>query len=195
MTEPELELKVAFYTYPSALFLTLLGTQLIQFFYNRHWPETNPPTEWKEKTENIRRRCRNLLWILQVLFSALILASVILVAREAIFRHRNNSKLTTFPTTAYEVSLFPASCQTLWSITKSNKLSVGVLYWSATLFRRRTSSWSWRSLDPGTRSLLCVAGGCSVRDSHRGSAFTRAKVSSSACGDLGYSERIECGKD
>lgn len=73
----ELGLEVAFYLYPCGLFLTLLGSQAVE--YRREKQRENSPTsensvsaEDEKDADKIRTRYAWLIWLAQILLSTLL---------------------------------------------------------------------------------------------------------------------------
>jgi hypothetical protein len=103
MARAELALGSLFYLYPFLLTLTLVGAQCVLFFRNRRREAArirNPsasehePKQQPRRSERIRRTCAWLIWLLQLIQSGSLLASISLAAKEA----------AAFPFSAYLVS-------------------------------------------------------------------------------------------
>ncbi|KAH6693590.1 hypothetical protein F5X68DRAFT_45840 [Plectosphaerella plurivora] len=105
MASGELGLKVAFYTYPCILFVSLLGVQSFQFYRRRHRESTRDATTTidKQDAESIRKWYAWLLWVLQLGLSVLLLASVVIAVREAVANLHEAGKVS-FSFSAYLAS-------------------------------------------------------------------------------------------
>lgn len=87
MAGAQLGLKISFYVYPCLLFFTLLSVQSFQFYRDRHGVISRPlvtDPEQKQKAEKTRRSFARFTWFFQLLLCLLFLASIVLVAREAV---------------------------------------------------------------------------------------------------------------
>ncbi|KAF7560548.1 hypothetical protein G7046_g3591 [Stylonectria norvegica] len=105
MANPQVALKVAFYIYPCLLFVALLGAQSLQYYRQRR-REANPNAvndEQKEKAQSIQQRYSRVIWLLQLILSALLLISIVLAVREA-FAGRGVEGKINFPSSAYVAS-------------------------------------------------------------------------------------------
>ena len=104
-------LKVAFYIYPCLLFLSLLGSQSLEHYRNRRkGTQLNVSDAQKQKSQNIQRLYNRVIWILQLIVSLLLLASVILAVIEAITGQHAAAVLFQFPFSGYVVRApFPMS--------------------------------------------------------------------------------------
>ncbi|KAI1043085.1 hypothetical protein LB505_006961 [Fusarium chuoi] len=85
MAKAELGLKIGFYAYPIALFVTLLGVQSAQFYISRHGSTTRKvalDSDLKQHIDKIRKFYTRCIWALQVVLSGLLIASVVFATRE-----------------------------------------------------------------------------------------------------------------
>lgn len=104
MAEPQLGLKLAFYAYPCLLFLTLLGGQSIQYYYNRRkGSESSISDAQKQKATTTRRNYEKTIWALQLILSLLFLASTVLAVLEAVSGQHAATGHIRFPFSAYLV--------------------------------------------------------------------------------------------
>lgn len=104
MASGELGLKTAFYVYPCILFVSLLGVQSFQFWRRRRDATAGASaTIDKQDADAIRRFYARLLWLLQLVLSILILASVIIAVREAVAELHDASGKVSFSFSAYLV--------------------------------------------------------------------------------------------
>ncbi|KAH7146163.1 hypothetical protein EDB81DRAFT_947200 [Dactylonectria macrodidyma] len=105
MAVAELGLKLAFYLYPCLVFVTLLGSQSLQYYLNRRRDSRrNASEEQKQKTDSIRRSHARLIWFFQLLLSALLLVSIILAVREALVGPHDVDDTIEFSFSAYLAS-------------------------------------------------------------------------------------------
>ncbi|CEI62388.1 Heavy metal tolerance protein [Fusarium venenatum] len=108
MAKEELGLKIGFYAYPCALFVTLLGVQSAQFYLTRHGdPKTRQnalDNELKSKTEKIQRLYTRLIWVFQLVLSGLITASIVLTTREVFADQKEIKGKILFSFSAYLAS-------------------------------------------------------------------------------------------
>ena len=114
MTGKWLGLVLAFFIYPCLLFFALLGTQLIQFIVSRgriveDSIDSDDGLNGGNDKRPFKKVSRSIIWTLQSALSALILASIILVAWEAASAVHDGTDKSNFPWTAYQVSLKAAS--------------------------------------------------------------------------------------
>ncbi|KAF4972084.1 hypothetical protein FZEAL_9678 [Fusarium zealandicum] len=87
MASGQAGLKVAFYVYPCLIFLTLLGGQSIQFYRDRRRvsrPSALDDELQRLRADNVRRTHARAIWFFQLVISLLLLASIVIVAREAV---------------------------------------------------------------------------------------------------------------
>lgn len=139
MAGAQLGLKVAFYAYPCSLFVILLGVQSLQYYLNRHGTADRNilDTDQKKRTEKIQRICSKLIWVLQLLLSLLLLASIIITVREAVAGNYEGIGRTDFPVSPYVVCVAivvenPSHCMIL-----VNSGLLGVICWRAALLCSR----------------------------------------------------------
>jgi ABC-type transport system involved in Fe-S cluster assembly fused permease/ATPase subunit len=108
MAKEELGLKIGFYAYPCALFVTLLGVQSAQFYLTRHGdPKTRQnalDNDLKSKTEKIQRFYARLIWGFQLILSGLIIASIVLATREVFADQKDIEGKILFSFSAYLAS-------------------------------------------------------------------------------------------
>ncbi|KAI8665546.1 hypothetical protein LRP88_03952 [Fusarium phalaenopsidis] len=106
MTSPEVGLKVIFYLYPCLLFVTLLGSQCLQFYLSRGREPRRIAldNEQKQKAESIRRVYARVIWFLQFILSLLFVASIAIAAREAVSGHHDSDGTVDFSFSAYLAS-------------------------------------------------------------------------------------------
>ncbi|KAH7322586.1 putative transport protein [Stachybotrys elegans] len=105
MAGAQLGLRIAFYAYPCLLFAVLLGTQSFQFYRERHGQTgASGDDEAKKKAEGVRRTTARFVWPLQVVLSALYLASIIVAVREGFAGHHDGNGTVDFPLSAYVAS-------------------------------------------------------------------------------------------
>ncbi|KAI0134630.1 ABC transporter [Xylariales sp. AK1849] len=97
----EAGLETAFYLYPCGLFATLFLSQLIRYRY-RNVGKVTPIDE--KRSEQIQRFYARLIRFLQLLLSPLLLASIILVAHNAINGPAGIPEQANFPYSAYLAS-------------------------------------------------------------------------------------------
>lgn len=111
MAKGELALRITFYLYPCLLFVALLGVQSFQFYRNRGRDARRNASDDKDKhdAESIRRFHARLIWFLQLVLSFLLLASIIVTAREAVAGRHDGSGNVDFPFSAYLVRSLPFS--------------------------------------------------------------------------------------
>jgi hypothetical protein len=105
MASPEVGLKVIFYLYPCLLFVTLLGSQCLQFYLSRGREPRRIAldNEQKQKAESIRRVYARVIWFLQLVLSLLFVASIAITAREAVSGHHDSDGTVDFSFSAYLV--------------------------------------------------------------------------------------------
>ncbi|KFA55612.1 hypothetical protein S40293_09681 [Stachybotrys chartarum IBT 40293] len=103
MATGDLPLKLCFYLYPCLLFVALLGGQALQFYCDRHRGPRQDASDadQKQKAQRVRRTSAWIIWLLQVVLSLLLLASVIVVARDAVNNHDNVPGRISFSFSAY----------------------------------------------------------------------------------------------
>ncbi|EEU38787.1 uncharacterized protein NECHADRAFT_83033 [Fusarium vanettenii 77-13-4] len=106
MANPEVGLKVIFYLYPCLLFVTLLGSQCLQFYLcrGREPRRIALDNDQKQKAESIRRVHTRVIWLLQLVLSLLFVASVAITAREAVSGHHDSDGTVDFSFSAYLAS-------------------------------------------------------------------------------------------
>ncbi|KID82981.1 ABC transporter, transmembrane domain, type 1 [Metarhizium guizhouense ARSEF 977] len=109
MARAELALQTLFYLYPVLLTLTLIGAQCLLFFRNRRREAASianpsPSDHEPKRPERTRRTCAWLIWSLQLVQSALLIASTSLAAKEALADHDEAPGKTAFPFSAYLAS-------------------------------------------------------------------------------------------
>ncbi|KAJ4255133.1 hypothetical protein NW757_004638 [Fusarium falciforme] len=106
MASPEVGLKVIFYLYPCLLFVTLLGSQCLQFYLSRGREPRRIAldNEQKQKAESIRRVYARVIWFLQLVLSLLFVASIAITAREAVSGHHDSDGTVDFSFSAYLAS-------------------------------------------------------------------------------------------
>jgi hypothetical protein len=94
MAKAELGLKIGFYAYPIVLFVTLLGVQSAQFYISRHGATTRKvalDNDVKQHIDKIRKFYARCIWVLQVVLSGLLIASVVCATRE-VFANQDGEK-------------------------------------------------------------------------------------------------------
>ncbi|KAG8162905.1 hypothetical protein KVR01_007383 [Diaporthe batatas] len=96
-------LEVAFYLYPCGLFATLLGSQSVQYYRERHGKPSRDATADQKQAEATRRLYARLIWGVQLLLSLLVLASIVVVLRDAVAGHAGGPDAA-FPDSAYLAS-------------------------------------------------------------------------------------------
>ncbi|RSL87084.1 hypothetical protein CEP51_002450 [Fusarium floridanum] len=106
MASPEVGLKVIFYLYPCLLFVTLLGSQCLQFYLSRGREPRRIAldNEQKQKAESIRRVYARVIWSLQLVLLLLFVASIAVAAREAVSGHHDSDGTVDFSFSAYLAS-------------------------------------------------------------------------------------------
>ncbi|RGP81237.1 ATP-binding subfamily b [Fusarium longipes] len=108
MAKEELGLKIGFYAYPCALFVTLLGVQSAQFYLSRHGDlksrQNALDTELKSKAEKIRQFYARFIWLFQFVLSGLIIASIVLATREVFADQKDIRGKILFSFSAYLAS-------------------------------------------------------------------------------------------
>ncbi|RSL55240.1 hypothetical protein CEP54_009498 [Fusarium duplospermum] len=106
MASPEVGLKVIFYLYPCLLFVTLLGSQCLQFYLSRGREPRRIAldNEQKQKAESIRRVYARVIWSLQLVLLLLFVASIAITAREAVSGHHDSDGTVDFSFSAYLAS-------------------------------------------------------------------------------------------
>lgn len=67
-------LEVAFYLYPCGLFATLLGSQSVQYYRERHGKPSRDATGDEKQAEATRRFYARLIWAFQLLLSLLVVS-------------------------------------------------------------------------------------------------------------------------
>lgn len=70
----QLGLEVAFYLYPCGLFATLLGSQSVQYYRERHGKPNRDATADEKQAEATRRFYARLIWCFQFLLSLLLVS-------------------------------------------------------------------------------------------------------------------------
>ncbi|KUI53152.1 Heavy metal tolerance protein [Cytospora mali] len=96
-------LEVAFYFYPCGLFVTLLVSQSVEYYRERHGKLRHDVTD--EKTaESIRRLYARLIWCVQFILSLLLIATIVLVVRDAVTGHHDDDARDNFPFSAFLAS-------------------------------------------------------------------------------------------
>ncbi|KAK2610220.1 hypothetical protein N8I77_003670 [Diaporthe amygdali] len=93
-------LEVAFYLYPCGLFATLLGSQSVKYYRERYGKLNRDATADEKQAEATRRFYARLIWCFQLLLSLLLLASIVVVLRDAIAGHAGGPQAA-FPDSAY----------------------------------------------------------------------------------------------
>lgn len=68
----QLGLEIAFYLYPVGLFATLLGSQSLQYYRERHGKPNPDATADEKQAEATRRFYARLIWCFQLLLSLLL---------------------------------------------------------------------------------------------------------------------------
>ncbi|RSM20096.1 hypothetical protein CDV31_000889 [Fusarium ambrosium] len=106
MASPEVGLKVIFYLYPCLLFVTLLGSQCLQFYLSRGREPRRIAldNEQKQKDESIRRVYARVIRSLQFVLLLLFVASIAVTAREAVSGHHDSDGTVDFSFSAYLAS-------------------------------------------------------------------------------------------
>ena len=74
MAGVQLGLEVAFYLYPCGLFATLLGSQSVQYYRERHGKPSRDSTADEKQAEATRRFYARLIWCFQLLLSLLLVS-------------------------------------------------------------------------------------------------------------------------
>lgn len=115
MASPEVGLKVIFYLYPCLLFVTLLGSQCLQFYLSRGREPRRIAldNEQKQKAESIRRVYARVIWCLQLVLLLLFVASIAITAREAVSGHHDSDGKVDFSFSAYLVRSSPLATDAL----------------------------------------------------------------------------------
>lgn len=111
MAKAELGLKIGFYAYPIALFVTLLGVQSAQFYINRHGSTTRKvalDSDLKQHIDKIRKFYTRCIWVLQVVLSGLLIASVVYATREVFADQDGVKGNVVFAFSAYLVCSLPS---------------------------------------------------------------------------------------
>jgi ATP-binding cassette, subfamily B, vacuolar membrane transporter HMT1/ACLQ len=67
-------LQVAFYLYPVGLFATLLGSQSVQYYRERHGKPSRDATADDQQAEATRRFYARLIWCFQLVLSLLLVS-------------------------------------------------------------------------------------------------------------------------
>lgn len=67
-------LEVAFYLYPCGLFATLLGSQSVQYYRERHGKLNRDATADEKQAESTRRFYARLIWCFQFVLSLLLVS-------------------------------------------------------------------------------------------------------------------------
>lgn len=96
-------LQVAFYFYPCALFTTLLLSQSIQYYRDRHGKLRQDGAIDEKKAESIRWLYARLVWFFQLILSLLLVATIVLVVRDAVGGHDEDARVN-FPFSAFLAS-------------------------------------------------------------------------------------------
>ena len=106
MAKEELGLKIGFYAYPCALFVTLLGVQSAQFYLSRHGARQNASldNDAKSKADSIRRFYARCIWVLQLILCGLVVASIFLATKEVFADQKELRGKILFSFSAYLVS-------------------------------------------------------------------------------------------
>ncbi|VUC26310.1 unnamed protein product [Clonostachys rosea] len=110
MDSTQLGLRIAFYSYPVLLFVTLLGVQSFQYYVERKRGAESKATrnaldsEQKAKAEKITRISSTIIWILQLILSGLLLASIIFAVHKAIVGQHSLDGKAGFAFSAYAAS-------------------------------------------------------------------------------------------
>ncbi|KAL6414129.1 ATP-binding cassette, subfamily B [Ilyonectria robusta] len=88
MASTQLGLKIAFYTYPCLLFLTLFGVQSYQFYRSRRRNARHDASndEPPQNAGSVRKIYARLIWSFQLVLSALLVVSIVIAVREAVAR-------------------------------------------------------------------------------------------------------------
>lgn len=81
-------LEVAFYLYPCGLFATLLGSQSVQYYRERHGKPSRDATADEKQAEATRRFYARLIWCFQLLLSLLLVSPTSLM--KSLLRSGNN---------------------------------------------------------------------------------------------------------
>lgn len=96
-------LEVAFYLYPCGLFATLLGSESVQYYRERHGKPSRDASADEKQAEATRRFYARLIWCFQLVLSLLLLASTVVVLRDAVAGHAGGPQAA-FPDSAYLAS-------------------------------------------------------------------------------------------
>ncbi|KAG9255603.1 uncharacterized protein F5Z01DRAFT_549427 [Emericellopsis atlantica] len=99
-------LRIVFYLYPCLLILTLLGAQAFEYYRDRRGASRHavPSSEQKEDARIIKRKFTRPIWLLQLVLSLLLLASIVLAVRQAVVDLSGNGGKIEFPFSAYIAS-------------------------------------------------------------------------------------------
>lgn len=106
MAADPIGLKVAFYVYPCILIVTLLGAQTFRFYRDRQRVKSgnaSPQSEPRHNAEQIQRRFNRTIWVLQLILCLLLIASNVVVLKEAVDSRHGRSGKVDFPYSAYLV--------------------------------------------------------------------------------------------
>lgn len=108
MASTQLGLKIAFYTYPCLLFLTLFGVQSYQFYRSRRRNARHDASnvEPPQNAGSVRIIYARLIWSFQLVLSALLIVSIVIAVREAVARQHEVVGTIEFSFSAYLVCPF-----------------------------------------------------------------------------------------
>jgi hypothetical protein len=150
----QLGLRIVFYLYPCLLILTLLGAQSFEFYRDRRRASRQPVRSAEEKAEaqKVQRTSTRAIWILQLLLSLLILASIVLTVRQAVIDQSDTDGQIDFPFSAYLVRVTTYQCVCTLLIPFS-----GVVCSCAAILLGWAPARSRRAMDPRLGSLLGLA--------------------------------------
>lgn len=135
MASTQLGLKIAFYTYPCLLFLTLFGVQSYQFYRSRRRNARHDASndEPPQNAGSVRIIYARLIWSFQLVLSALLVVSIVIAVREAVARQHEVVGTVEFSFSAYLVSPFSLSTLHISYLLTSY---LGSLRWSFALLPR-----------------------------------------------------------
>lgn len=95
-------LEVAFYLYPVGLFATLLGSQSVQYYRERHGKPSHDATADEKQAEATRRFYAHLIWCFQLLLSLLLVSPIWLTG--SLLRLWGQPRLTSCPVSSTQLA-------------------------------------------------------------------------------------------